>query len=159
MTLDLVAISLKYLLSSPRHLSKYVNPPCEGDPIPDYICLNPKFYPYLKDAIGAIDSTHFHAHAHAAAANHDTLHDCNGELTTNTLAACDFQMCFLHNESGWEGSVADSQMLHDAHFMDFCIPIDKYYLANAGFLACDVLLVPYRGVQYHLAEWGCANPR
>ena len=62
---------------------------------------------------------------------------------------------FVHNS--WEGSVADSQMFHDARFMDFCIPIGKYYLADAGFPACDVLLVPYRSVRYHLAEWGCAN--
>ena len=145
------------IFSSPPFYTKYVNPPFEGDPIPDYIRLNPKFYPYLKDAIGAIDGTHFHAHAHAAAANRDALRDHNGELTTNTLAACDFQMCFLHIQSGWEGSVADSQMFHDACFMGFHIPISKYYLADAGFPACDVLLVPYRGVWYHLAEWGRAN--
>ena len=96
---------------------------------------------------------------HAAAANRDALCDRNGELTTNTLAACDFQMHFLHIQSGWEGSVADSQMFHDACFTDFRIPIGKYYLADAGFPACDVLLVPYRGVRYHLAEWGCANLR
>ena len=65
--------------------------------------------------------------------------------------------CFLHIQSGWEGFVADSQMFHDARFTDFHIPIVKYYLANAGFPACDVLLMPYHGVWYHLAEWGCAN--
>ena len=147
------------IFSSPPFYTKYINPPFEGDPIPDYIHLNPKFYPYLKDAIGAIGGTHFHAHAHAAAANCDALCDRNGELTTNTLVACDFQMCFLHIQSGWEGSVADSQMFHNAHFTDFHIPIGEHYLANAGFLACDVLLVPYQyhGVRYHLAEWGCAN--
>ena len=59
----------------------------------------------------------------------------------------------------WEGSVADSQMFHDACFTDFRIPVGKYYLTDAGFPACDALLVPYHGVQYHLAEWGCANSR
>ena len=50
------------IFSSPPFYTKYVNPPFEGDPIPESIHLNPKFYPYLKDAIGAIDGTHFHAH-------------------------------------------------------------------------------------------------
>ena len=39
------------------------------------------------------------------------------------------------------------------------VPEGKYYLADAGFGACDQLLLPYRGVRYHLAEWGRANVR
>jgi len=44
-----------------------------------------------------------------------------------------------------------------ARLTDFTIPPGKVYLADAGFAACDELLVPYRGVRYHLAEWGWAN--
>jgi hypothetical protein len=33
------------------------------------------------------------------------------------------------------------------------------YLADAGFPLCDGLLVPYRGVRYHLKEWGRASER
>ena len=36
---------------------------------------------------------------------------------------------------------------------------NKYYLADAGFPTCDTLLIPYRGVRYHLAEWGRVNLR
>ena len=147
------------IFSSPPFYTKYVKPPCDGNPIPDYIHLNPKFFLYLKDALSGMDGTHFHAHAHTAASNCDALRDHNGALTTNTLAACNFQMSFVHIQSGWEGSVADSQMFHDAHFTDFCIPVGKYYLTDAGFPACDALLVPYHGVWYHLAEWGHANSR
>ena len=43
------------IFSSTPFYTEYIDPPCKGDPIPDYIHLNPKFYPYLKDAIGAID--------------------------------------------------------------------------------------------------------
>jgi hypothetical protein len=32
-----------------------------------------------------------------------------------------------------------------------------YYLADAGFTSSDVLLIPYRNVQYHLLEWDCAK--
>ena len=41
--------------------------------------------------------------------------------------------------------------------MDFVIEPGTYYLADARFPLCDVLLVPYHGVQYHLKEWEQAN--
>lgn len=53
----------------------------------------------------------------------------------------DFQ--FQYVLSGWEGSAADSTLFHDACTTDLTIPDGKYYLADAGFGACDVLLVPY----------------
>jgi hypothetical protein len=68
-------------------------------------------------------------------------------------------MRFLHIQSGWEGSVADAQMFHDARFTDLRIPDGKYFLADAGFPTCAPLLVPYRGPRYHLAEWGRAQLR
>jgi hypothetical protein len=42
---------------------------------------------------------------------------------------------------------------------DFQVPAGKYYLADAGYPLCDKLLVPYRGVRYHLAEWSRADTR
>jgi hypothetical protein len=35
----------------------------------------------------------------------------------------------------------------------------KYFLVDAGFPSCPELMVPYRGVCYHLAEWGCVSVR
>lgn len=61
--------------------------------------------------------------------------------------------------SGWEGSAADGALFSNSRFTDLAIPEGKFYLADAGFGACDSLLVPYRGVRYHLAEWGRANVR
>ncbi|KIL55985.1 hypothetical protein M378DRAFT_53883, partial [Amanita muscaria Koide BX008] len=55
--------------------------------------------------------------------------------------------------SGWEGSAADATVYNDARSTGFPIPADKFYLADAGYATCDELLVPYRGVRYHLAEW------
>ena len=40
----------------------------------------------------------------------------------------------------------------DAINDDLVIPKGKYYLADAGFAACDQLLLPYQGVCYYLAE-------
>jgi len=62
-------------------------------------------------------------------------------------------MEFCYVLSGWEGSATDSSVFDDARGKDFFIPNGKYYLADAGYPACDHLLVPYRGVRYHLREW------
>ena len=44
--------------------------------------------------------------------------------------------------------------------MDGChLPPGKYYLADAGLPLASALLTPYRGVRYHLAEWGHADLR
>ena len=61
--------------------------------------------------------------------------------------------------SGWDGSAADVAIFNDAHQSDLTIPENKFYLMDAGFGACDGLLVPFRGAWYHLAEWGHASVR
>jgi len=66
-------------------------------------------------------------------------------------------MNFTYVLSGWEGSMADATLYHDARMSDFTIPAGKYYLADVGFPSCLQLLVPYRGQRYHLAEWGRAQ--
>lgn len=68
-------------------------------------------------------------------------------------------MHFLYMLSGWEGSTADATMWSRSQDIDFRIPAGKVYLADAGFAICDELLVPYRSVRYHLAEWGRQNQR
>lgn len=77
----------------------------------------------------------------------------------NILACCDFDMKFTYVLSGVEGAAADSWIYALARQMDFRIPAGRYYLGDAGFGTCDALLVPYRSVRYHLAEWGRAAVR
>jgi hypothetical protein len=85
--------------------------------------------------------------------------DRKGGVTQNCLAICGFNMIFFYIFSGWDGSAADSTMFYDARMTDLHIPAGKYYLADAGFPICDALLIPKRGVRYHLAEWGRAQQR
>ena len=61
--------------------------------------------------------------------------------------------------SGWDGSAADAAVYDNARQTDLTVLAGKYYLADAGFGACDALLIPYRKVRYHLAEWGRAAVR
>jgi len=51
----------------------------------------------------------------------------------------------------------DATIFTRAQQVDLDVIPGRYYLADAGFGTCDALLVPYRKVCYHLAEWGHAN--
>ena len=104
-----------------------------------------------------MDGTHIACHP--SAAERAVNQNWKGGLTQNTLACCSFDMQFQFMQSGWEGSVADATMYHNACLTDLPISEGKYYLADAGFGVCDALLVPYQGVHYHLAEWGHAGIR
>jgi hypothetical protein len=82
-------------------------------------------------------------------------------VSQNCLACCSFDLCFQYVLSGWDGLAADAAMYENARQTDLTVLAGKYkyYLADAGFGACDALLVPYRKVCYHLAEWGHAGVR
>lgn len=121
------------------------------DKTPPELADNPKFCPFFKDCLGAVDGCHFHAWVFA-----EMMLSCRnrkGWISQNVFAACKFNAQFCYILSGWEGSAADGRVFEDARRRDFAIPPGKYYLADAGFLNCDALLVPYRGVHYHLKEW------
>jgi DDE superfamily endonuclease len=143
--------------SSPPFYSNNVHLPTANTPPSLIIEKNPKFFPFFRDAIGAIDGTHINAHV--TVEERQASRDRKGGVTQNCLAACDFEMRFVYIFSGWDGSAADSTMFHDARLTDLPIPHGKYFLADAGFQTCDALLIPYRGVRYHLAEWGRADLR
>ena len=141
--------------SSTPFYTDHIRLPWVGDPIPNYILGDPKPFPFFQDALRAINGLHFNACT--TTSDQDALCDHNGALTTNTLAVCDFNMWVLHIQSRWEGSAANAQMFYDARFTNLPVPNGKYFLADAGFLTCSPQLIPYHGLQYHLAEWGCAQ--
>ena len=80
-------------------------------------------------------------------------------MTQNCLTACNFNLEFVYIFSGWEGSATDSAMFNDARLTDLHILPGKYYLADAGFPSSLGTVIPYRGIRYHLAEWGRAGLR
>ena len=131
--------------------------PNANDPIPSEIQQNPKFWPYFKDALGAIDGSHINFAAPASL--RDIYRNRKGFISQNCLFACLFSLQFCYALTGWEGSATDAQLWNDTINDDLVVPEGKYYLADAGFGACDQLLLPYQGVCYHLAEWGRANVR
>lgn len=146
-----------YAVSAGPFYEHYVKLPNLSSNISDYIRKNPKLFPFLENALGALDGTHINAWT--SAANRHASRDRKGGITQNCLAVCSFDFRFLYFITGFEGSVADATMFMHARLMDFMIPRGKYYLADAGFAVCDTLLVPYRSIRYHLAEWGRAGVR
>ncbi len=68
-------------------------------------------------------------------------------------------MLFTYIFTGWEGSATDARVWSDALAKGFSVPEGFYYLADAGYPHCKELLVPFRGVRYHLQEWGAAGVR
>ena len=143
-------------LSSPPFYTTYVSFPT-GQTIPQKIQQNHKFWPYFKDALGALDGSHIAM----APPSHirGNYHNRKGFLSQNCLFACNFDFFFIYSLTGWEGSATDARIWNDAQLTDLRIPDGKYLLADAGFPLCEKLLVPFQGVHYHLAEWGHANTR
>ena len=137
--------------------NRYVVLPRASDPIPSEIRTNPKFYPFFKDAVGAIDGTHLSCHP--SKDEREACRNRKGTLTQNCLACCSFDLRFQYILSGWEGSASDAFLFNQARTTSLAIPPGKYLLADAGFGIGTTSLPPFRGVRYHLKEWGRARQR
>lgn len=123
-----------------------------ADEVPPEILANPKFNPYFVGARGAADGSHFNSWVQEDATTR--YRNRKGFISQNILAVCDWKLRFVYLLSGWEGSAADSRIFEYARRTDLALPDGCYFLADAGFPLCDMLLTPYRGVRYHLNEWG-----
>jgi DDE superfamily endonuclease len=144
-------------LTSHSIYSVLVDFPTDNFPIPQRILSSNSFTPYFDGCIGALDGTH--VPIHVPEVRRAAFRNRKGELSQNVLGVCTFDMQFLYVLAGWEGSASDSRIFEDALRKGFTIPKDRYYLADAGYANCDALLVPYRGVRYHLREWGIGHER
>jgi len=145
-----------HIFSLPPFYTTYIQLPV-GTSVSNKLKNDPRYWPFFQDAVGALNGSHIHA---SPPAFQRTVY-CNhkGFVLQNCLFTCDFDLKFVYSLTGWEGSANDSRIYEDVCVHDFHILHQKYYLADAGFPLCAELLVPYHGVCYHLAEWGCANTR
>lgn len=141
------------MLVSKEFYGHYVRLPVNE--IPPEIRNNPKFFPFFSGCRGAVDGSLLHAFV--SKVDMARFRSRKGFISTNLLAACLFCLRFCYLLCGWEGSAADSRIFDEARRDDFVIEPGTYYLADTGFPLCDALLVPYRGVRYHLKEWEQAN--
>lgn len=123
-----------------------------SDQTPPEIRRNPRFYPFFKDVLGAIDGTHIDAFIDES--DIARFRNRKGAVTQNVLVVCAMDGRVLFALPGWEGSATDARVLEDAKKRGFIIPSGKMYLADAGYSLQDSILTPYRQVRYHLKEWG-----
>jgi len=122
-----------FIFSSHPFYTKYVCLPSIDDPVLPKIYDNPKFWPYFKDIIGAINGSHIHS---VSPLNEQSA-------SQNCLFTCSFDLKFVFAYTGWEGSVTDAQVYEGALLNGLDILKGKYYLADAEFLSCEQLLIPY----------------
>jgi hypothetical protein len=139
---------LMFFSSAPFYTSNVCFPD-HNTPLSAAIHADPRFR-FFDHCIGAVDSTHIRVFAPLE--DHVVLHNRKGFLSQNCLFICNLNFFFIYSLTGWDGSVADASLWNDASSHDLRMPEHKYLLADAGFGTCDALLVPYRGVRYHLKE-------
>lgn len=121
---------------------------------PSKIAGNPRWDPYFKDCIGAIDGTHIRASV--SIDMEPSFRGRKSYASQNVMAAVDFDLRFTYVLAGWEGSTHDALVLRDALEREngLRVPQGKFYLVDAGYGAKPGFLPPFRAVRYHLNEWG-----
>jgi hypothetical protein len=85
-----------------------------------------------------------------------------GTLSQNVMVVCDFDLNITYVSAGWEGSATDSMVLRSAmtnSIGKFQVPSGKFYLVDGGYANTTSFLAPYRGVRYHLKEFGRGHRR
>ncbi|XP_042059424.1 uncharacterized protein LOC121803916 [Salvia splendens] len=67
-----------------------------------------------------------------------------------------FKLRFVYVLPGWEGSAGDSRVLRDAisRPLGLKVPKDCYYLCDNAYANSEGFITPYKGLRYHLKEWG-----
>lgn len=143
--------------SSEPFYTTYVTLPNANTPPSRRIRRNNKMWPFFDHALGALDGSHIPC---APPAIERPAHrNRKGYVSQNCLFACSFDLKFVFGYSGWEGSATDSQVWDAALKCGLNIPNGYYFLADAGYPRDNRLLLPYRGVRYHLAEWARASQK
>ncbi|KAJ6295085.1 hypothetical protein OIU76_023059 [Salix suchowensis] len=83
-----------------------------GSDIPPEILEDPRFYPYFKDCVGAVDRIHIPVMV--GIDEQGPFRNKNGQLSQNVLVACSFDLRFHYVLAGWEGSASDLRVLNSA---------------------------------------------
>ncbi|XP_042027438.1 putative nuclease HARBI1 isoform X1 [Salvia splendens] len=116
-------------------------------------CTDPR-WKCFPGCLGALDGTYINVTvSNGDKARYRTR---KGQISTNVLAVCDRKLRFVYVLSGWEGSAGDSRILRDAinRPNGLKVPKGSYYLCDNGYANSEGFLTPYKGVRYHLKEWG-----
>ncbi|KAM6543783.1 hypothetical protein CsatB_008230 [Cannabis sativa] len=127
------------------------------DPIPAN-CIVSRWR-WFENCLGALDGTYIEVRV--SEVDKPRYRTRKGKIATNVLGVCSRDMKFIFVLPGWEGSASDSRVLRDAINRQNGLKIPKgyYYLVDGGYTNGEGFLAPYKGVAYHLSEWGRNVPR
>ncbi|CAL5374168.1 unnamed protein product [Camellia sinensis] len=125
-----------------------------GSDIPPEIREDPRFYPYFKDCVGAVDGIHIPVMV--GVDEQGPFRNKNGFLSQIVLAACSFDLKFHYVLAGWEGSAADLRVLNSALTRNkkLHVPEGKYYLADTKYANIPGFIAPYHSTPYGIIEFG-----
>ncbi|XP_034908405.1 uncharacterized protein [Populus alba] len=134
----------------------FFQPP--GSDIPPEILEDPRFYPYFKDCVGAVDRIHIPVMV--GIDEQGPFRNKNGLLSQNVLAACSFDLRFHYVLAGWEGSASDLRVLNSAltRRNKLQVPEGKYYLVDNKYSNMPGFIAPYNGISCHLNEYSGGYP-
>lgn len=136
--------------------TRLITKPREGDPVHPKILSSNKYWPWFRDCIGAWDGTHIPAIVSGEDA--PLFRNRKGFTSQNVLLGCNFDLEAFGIYAGWEGCAHDSRMFHRARTKPSWPRVDgKFSLVDGGLPNTAESLGPYRGVRYHLREFGSGN--
>ncbi|KAG5233891.1 nuclease HARBI [Salix suchowensis] len=135
---------------------EFFQPP--GPDIPPEILEDPRFYPYFKDCVGAVDTIHIPVMV--GIDEQGPFRNKNGLLSQSVLAACSFDLRFYYVLAGWEGSASDLRVLNSAitRRNNLQVPEGKYYLVDSKYTNMPGFIAPYNGISRHLNEYSDGYP-
>ncbi|CAL5445288.1 unnamed protein product [Camellia sinensis] len=122
-----------------------------GPDVPPEVLEDPRFYPYFKDCVGAVDGIHIPVMV--GVDEQGPFCNKNGFLSQIVLASCSFDLKFHYVLAGWEGSAADLRVLNSALTRRNKLQ-GKYYLVDTKYANIPGFIAPYDGVPYGLIEFG-----
>ncbi|CAA0829641.1 Unknown protein, partial [Striga hermonthica] len=107
--------------------------------------------------LGALDGTHIEVTVPEV--DKTRYRTRKGQVAVNVLGVVDRNLNFVYVLCGWEGSAADCRVLRDAvnRQNGLKIPRGSFYLCDNGYTNGDGFLTPYKGVRYHLKDWGAGR--
>jgi hypothetical protein len=115
---------------------------------------------FLQNCLGSIDGTHIPI---SMSPNQVApFRNRKGTFSQNVVVVCDFDLKISYVSAGWEGMAIDSMVLRSAMgnpVGKFEVPDGKFYLVDGGYANTTSFLAPYRGVRYHLKEFGHGHRR
>ncbi|XP_059642983.1 uncharacterized protein LOC132284866 [Cornus florida] len=109
---ETVSRHFKRVLRAICHLGKFLIRSPQSNDVPSHILHNPKYYPWFKNCIGAIDRTHISVFAPVS--KQTPYRGKKSIVTQNVMCVCSFDMLFTFVYAGWEGTANDSRVFIDA---------------------------------------------